>query len=93
MPQPSTTLLDPVSLSKPLERWGFGLTYVKATADVPEPDDSPMWRAYRHAVTSAAWNSHEFDCNHMIPELRPADLAKLLTLSCGSDVVPQLRDS
>lgn len=76
--QPLLTLTSAVSLSKPLEDWDFGLTYIKAAADEHEPDDSRFWAASHAATASPAWRSHEIDCNHMIPEIRPSELAALL---------------
>ncbi len=76
--QPVKTLTDPVSMSVPLEEQPFGRTFIKATADPAEPDDSPFWAAARHADQSAAWGYHEIDCNHMIPALRPAELTEIL---------------
>lgn len=76
--QPVLTLTSPVSLSKPLAEWGFGLTFVKATADTAEPDDSPFWTAARQAEASPDWAYHEVAANHMVPELQPERLAEIL---------------
>jgi len=76
--QPLLTLTSPVALAKPLEEWDFGLTYIKATADPPEPRDSPFWQAADRATESPHWRSHEIDTNHMIPELRPEALTEIL---------------
>jgi pimeloyl-ACP methyl ester carboxylesterase len=77
-PQPLKTFTDPVALSKPLESWDFSLTYIKATADANEPDDSAFWRAGRAAEASSAWAYHEIATNHLIPFTHPAELATIL---------------
>lgn len=76
--QPVKTLTSPVALQRPLEEWPFTLSYIKATADEPEPDDSPFWRAFHHAETSERWSSHQIATNHMIPALAPEELASIL---------------
>lgn len=77
--QPAKTFTDPVALSQPLESWEFSLTYVKATADPNESDESPFWQAARVAETSPAWRYHEIATNHLIPFTHPAELATILT--------------
>lgn len=76
--QPLKTLTSPVSLSRPLEDWPFTRTFIKATADEAEPDDSPFWGAYHHAVASDAWSAHEIATNHMIPALAAEELSSIL---------------
>lgn len=76
--QPVRTFTDPVALQKPLESWDFSLTYVKATADPNEGDESPFWRAARAAEASPAWAYHEIATNHLIPFTHPAELAAVL---------------
>ena len=76
--QPIGTLTEPVPLSKPLEEWPFARTFIKASADPNEADDSAFWRAARHAAASPAWNYHEIATNHMVPMTRPAELAAIV---------------
>ena len=77
-PQPLATFTEPVRLSTPLEDREFSLTYVKATADPDEASDSPFWRAAQAARESPDWRYHEIDTNHMVPSMRPAELADVL---------------
>lgn len=76
--QPAATLVQPVRLDTPLEDQDVGLTYIKATADPAEPDDSPFWAAAHHAEASPHWQRHDIATNHMIPELAPEQLADIL---------------
>ncbi len=77
-PQPIATFTEAVRLSKPLESWDFGLSYVKATADPGEAPDSPFWQALARAEASERWTSHRIECNHMVPLMKPNELAELL---------------
>lgn len=76
--QPVGTFTEPVTLSRPLEDWPFTRTYIKASADPNEADDSAFWHAARHAQNSPAWNYHEIATNHMIPLTHPDELAEIL---------------
>ena len=78
MDQPVRTFTQPVSLAVPLEQRGIPLSYIKATADPDEADDSAFWQAARRAQASADWEYHEIDTNHMVPMTRPDELAALL---------------
>jgi pimeloyl-ACP methyl ester carboxylesterase len=76
--QPLATFTEPVRLSAPLEEMPFSRTYIKATADPNESHNSPFWRAAHAAQTSPLWNYHEIATNHVIPSMRPAELATIL---------------
>lgn len=76
--QPVGTFTESVSLSKPVEAWDFSRTFVKASADPGEGDDSAFWQAAHHANESPAWNYHEIATNHMVPMTRPGELADIL---------------
>ena len=76
--QPIGTFTEPVSLSKPLEDWDFTRTFIKASADPGEANDSAFWTAARLAEASAAWGYHEIATNHMVPMNRPQELANIL---------------
>ncbi len=76
--QPVRTMTEPVRLSTPLEDMPCTRTYVKATADPNEAPDSMFWRAAAMAKASPAWSYHEIETNHMVPMMRPADLAHIL---------------
>ncbi len=76
--QPLGTFVEPVRLSRPLEQWDFDLTFIKASADPDESDDSFFWRAARRAEESADWNYWEIATNHMVPLMKPAELADIL---------------
>ena len=76
--QPVGTLTEPVSLSKPLEDWDLARTFIKASADPGEADNSAFWKTARHAEASSAWSYHEIATNHMVPMNRPHELATIL---------------
>jgi len=76
--QPLGTLTQPVRLSKPLEEWPFPLTFIKATADPGEADDSAFHRAAARARSSDRWGYHEIAATHMIPFSHPRRLADIL---------------
>ncbi len=76
--QPVGTLIEPVSLSKPIDDWDFTRTYVKATADPNESADSMFWQAARHAQASPRWDYHEIATNHMVPFTHPRELAEII---------------
>ena len=78
-PQPIGTFTDPVRLARPLEDFGFGLTYVKALDDPIEPGQrAPFWEAGERARNDPRWRYAEIDTNHMIPQNRPTELVALL---------------
>ena len=77
--QPIACFTEPVHLKRPLESFGCTLTFVKATADVPDaPANHVFWAAADRARTSPAWRYREIATNHMIPNNRPAELAAIL---------------
>lgn len=76
--QPVGTFTEPVSLSKPLEDWDMTRTFIKASADPGESDNSAFWTAAHHADASPAWGYHEIATNHMVPMTRPEELASIL---------------
>ena len=76
--QPIGTLTEAVSLSTPLEDWPFTRTFIKASADPNEADDSAFWQTARYAQDSPAWSYHEIATNHMVPMTRPDELATIL---------------
>lgn len=77
-PQPAACFSEPVRLLQPLESYPFTRTYVKALDDPRLEGGSPFWNAGDHARASSAWNYHEVDTNHMIPNNRPGPLAEIL---------------
>jgi pimeloyl-ACP methyl ester carboxylesterase len=82
---PVRCFTEPVHLEQPLERYPFGLTYIKATG---EPRDSPggaaFWDAAERAQASPRWRYYEIDTNHMVASNRPAELAQLLVEIAGT---------
>ena len=77
--QPIRTLTESVRLSRPLEEYPFGRTFVKAVGDprrVAGPD--PFWDAADRYREHPAWSYHESTSNHMIPQNRPDELAEIL---------------
>jgi pimeloyl-ACP methyl ester carboxylesterase len=71
---------EPVFLSQSLESFPFTCTYIRAT-QAPESDigNEAFWRAARHAKESPAWRYHEIKTNHMVPNNRPEELARILS--------------
>jgi len=77
--QPIRTLTEPVRLAHPLEEYGFGLTYVKATGDPRDGAGSAAFYAAADRVRDdVRWRYHEIDSNHMVPQNRPSELAEIL---------------
>jgi len=76
--QPLGTFTEPVRLGKPLEEHTFSRTFIKASADSGEAEDSAFWQAARTAEASPNWDYHEIATNHMVPMTRPNELAALL---------------
>ena len=82
-PQPVRTFSEPVALDRPIERFGFGRTYIKATGDPRNGSGrEPFWEAADRYRDHPAWRYEEIDSNHMIPQNRPGQLAEIL-LSLG----------
>ena len=78
-PQPTRTFSEPVSLSQPLESYGFGLTYIKAVIDADENGrPSPFAEVGARLKAAPQWSYHQIDTNHMIPQNRPVELAEIL---------------
>jgi pimeloyl-ACP methyl ester carboxylesterase len=75
---PLRCFTEPVRLATPIEEWPFGRTYIKALADPRDSGPGPFWAVADRVRTSSVWRYHEIDTNHMIPQNRPDDLAKLL---------------
>ncbi len=82
-PQPAGTFTESVSLGATLESHRFDRTYIKATADANESPDSAFWQAAAMAKASEDWGYHEIACNHMVPLMKPDELAEIL-LGIGS---------
>lgn len=76
--QPIGTFTEPAALSKPLEDWDFTRTFIKASDDPDEAENSAFWNAARYAAASPAWNYHEIATNHMVPMNRPEELTTIL---------------
>lgn len=76
--QPIGTFTEPVRLSKPIDAWDFTRTYIKATADPGEADDSGFWQAGRAAEASPAWEYHEIATGHLVASTHPDELAAIL---------------
>jgi pimeloyl-ACP methyl ester carboxylesterase len=59
--------------------YGFGLNYIKATADSSEaPGGNAVWDAAERAKASTRWQYYEIETNHMVASNRPHELADLL---------------
>ncbi len=78
-PQPVRTFTEPVRLTRSLESFGFGLTYIKATQDERSPAGADaFWDAADRYRNRSGWRYEEVDSNHMVPQNRPAELAEIL---------------
>ncbi|KAI9013716.1 Alpha/Beta hydrolase protein [Hyaloraphidium curvatum] len=73
---PVRCFTERVKLAKPLEESGFGLTYVFAT----EWDSVPALRdaADKAKAKAPRWRYLEVACNHMLPNNKPDETAKIL---------------
>ena len=79
VPHPSRCFAEPVQLSTPLEDHPFGLTYIKATADLRDaPGGRAFYTAADHARTSTRWRYREINTTHMIASNRPDELTNIL---------------
>ncbi|MEM7341049.1 MAG: alpha/beta fold hydrolase [Actinomycetota bacterium] len=76
--QPAGTFTERVQLSTPLEDWPLTRTYIKATRDPNESDDSAFWRAAHAAQASDAWAYREIPTHHLVPQSMPDALAAML---------------
>jgi pimeloyl-ACP methyl ester carboxylesterase len=78
-PQPARTFTEPVRLVQPLESYGFGRTFVKATQDQRSTTSrDAFWEAADRYRDHHAWRYEEIDSNHMIPQNQPGRLAEIL---------------
>lgn len=79
VPHPIRCFTEPVRLPKPVEEYGFALTYIKATAEGRDaPGGNAFWDAAEHARASSRWSYQEIATNHMVASNRPNELAMLL---------------
>jgi pimeloyl-ACP methyl ester carboxylesterase len=78
VPHPIGCFTEPVRVPRPLEEYGFALTYIKATADPRDHPASAFWTAAERARRSPAWSYVEIETNHMVPVNRPDELARTL---------------
>ncbi len=76
--QPVGTLTEAVRLSQPLEEWSFARTFIKATADPDEAENSAFHQAGQRALDSPHWSYYEIAASHMIPFSHPRELATIL---------------
>jgi pimeloyl-ACP methyl ester carboxylesterase len=74
--QPLATFTEAVRLTRPLEEYPFGRTYIKARPDHTGDDPfGPFGERFRN---HPAWTYREIATGHMIPENRPAELGAML---------------
>lgn len=79
VPHPVRCFTERVHLSQPVEQYGFGLTYIRATADSRDaPGGNAFWDAAERARASSHWRYHEIETNHMVASNRPQEFATLL---------------
>jgi pimeloyl-ACP methyl ester carboxylesterase len=83
-PHPIGCFTESVRLRQPLESFGFGLTYIRATADAPDaPGTAVFDTCAERARSSPAWRYREVATNHMVANNRPKELAQLLLEAAG----------
>jgi pimeloyl-ACP methyl ester carboxylesterase len=79
---PRACFTESVHLSVPLEKRPFSLTYIKATADARpvggEGPGGPFWQAADRTRNDPAWRYREVDCDHLVPQKKPQELAAIL---------------
>ena len=78
VPHPVGCFIEPVRVSRPVEEFGYPLTFIKATGEPRSETEGPFWLASDRAKQSVAWKHFEIDTNHMIPSNRPDELAAIL---------------
>jgi pimeloyl-ACP methyl ester carboxylesterase len=79
VPHPVRCFIEPIRISKPIEEYSFGLTYIKATADSRDaPGGDAFWDAADHARVSSRWRHYEIATTHMVASNRPQELTVLL---------------
>jgi len=76
---PRGCFTEPVQLRTPLEDLPFSRTYIKATADA-RPAEGPQgfWGFADRTRSDPRWRYREIDCDHMVPQKKPEELAELL---------------
>ncbi len=77
-PQPAATFTECVSLPQAVDDYECSLSYIKATTDETETNDSAFWRAAATAKASSRWNYYEVACNHMVAINSPRELVGLI---------------
>ena len=78
VPHPIACFTEAVRVRRPLEEQPFSRTYVLATGEPRRGGVAAFWAAGDKAKESAAWRYHEISSNHMIPNNRPKELARIL---------------
>jgi pimeloyl-ACP methyl ester carboxylesterase len=79
LPHPVATAFEKVRLHKPLESFGFALTFIKATkTDASELGGSAFSAAAARARRSDRWRYREIATNHMVLSNRPQELVDIL---------------
>ncbi len=78
-PQPARCFSEPVRLTRPIEEYVFGRTYIKALDDPRRTDGpNPFWDVAARVRDHPAWRYLEIETNHMIPQNRPSELVRML---------------
>lgn len=78
-PHPLGCFTERVRLPHPLETWGFGRTFIKATDDLrAESGPDAFWEAADRFRDNPAWRYEELATNHMVPQNDPQGLAAIL---------------
>ncbi len=77
--QPRRTFTEPVRLSRALESFPFGRTYIKALGDPRRTDGpDPFWDAADRYREHPDWRYEELPSNHMVPQNQPDALTAIL---------------
>jgi pimeloyl-ACP methyl ester carboxylesterase len=80
-PMPRVCFSEPLSMSRPIEKYDFSLTYIKATADAREnalAERSSFWLAADRVRTDPRWRYREIATSHMVQNEKPDELSDLL---------------
>jgi hypothetical protein len=76
---PRDCFTEAVSLAKPVEEHEFSLTYIKAMLPAaPSTGPQGFWVFAGRVKNNPRWRYREVDCDHMVPQKKPRELAELL---------------
>jgi hypothetical protein len=78
-PMPRRCLAETLPMTKPIEDYDFSLTYIKAMLPAaPSTGPQGFWVFAGRVKNNPRWRYREVDCDHMVPQKKPRELAELL---------------